>query len=157
CKHAPAIGQHDAAGIGGLRAVLSEGALDRDLVPLLQGILPPALLQEHRNGAQLEVPVGDLAVGFLNVYVEACVGIHPLHLGDDSRNFDGLVSVVFRGEGVMSQHRNGGGEKTKTNQENTNMGSHSRLQLEVCEWDNMFKSIDLGYACWRKVVSPGGN
>ena len=63
CEHAPAIGQHHAAGVGGFRTVLGERPFDRDLVALLQGILAPALLQQHGNRAQLEVPIGDLAVG----------------------------------------------------------------------------------------------
>src|SRR5579872_1307540 len=98
CKHAASVGQHYAAGIGGFRTVLGERSFDRDLITLLQRIFAPALFQQHGNRAQLEVPIGNLAVGVLHVDVESRVRIHPLHLGDNSRDGDRLFGVILGGE-----------------------------------------------------------
>src|ERR1700736_6586259 len=80
-EHPAPIRQRDSSRIGHLlSAVLGKEAFHSHLITLLQRILAPALLEQHRNRTQLEIPVRHFTARVLHVDVKVSVRIHPLHL-----------------------------------------------------------------------------
>lgn len=88
-------------------AVLRAVALDLDQVTGLDVFLRQATVGQRVRCAEFHTPVGDLAVRSLDIEVQPAVRIHPLGLGDDALQLDGLLGIEFRGEGVMGIGRRG--------------------------------------------------
>ncbi len=57
--------------------------------------------------AHLHTPVDDCAVRALYIEIQPAVRIHPARLGHDTREVDGLVPVVLRGECMVGKGGNG--------------------------------------------------
>jgi hypothetical protein len=108
-EHSAAIRQRYSASIGhGAGSVLGKKTFHGDMIADLKRILPPALLEQNRNRAQLTVPVRHFPAALIfDIDVKVRVRIHPFHFRDGARQLDGLVEIVLRLERVVRQKRNG--------------------------------------------------
>ena len=99
----PSTLEDDLAGVGGLRAVLGQEALNRDGRAGRQILLAPSLPDQRAGNAKLQGPGNHLSIGFGHLDVEPGMGIHPRHLHDFARQRDALGGVEFRRKLVMRE------------------------------------------------------
>src|SRR5688572_30428769 len=95
--HAPAV-EYDLAGVGGLRAILGQEALDGYHRARREILLPPPLTNQGARNAKLQGPGRDLAIGLGHLDVEPGMRVHPGHLHDLAGQRDALRRVELRGK-----------------------------------------------------------
>src|SRR5712671_4609488 len=114
------------AAVGAIRTVLGLISFDEDLGAREKRDLRPAAAQESVRRAGFHHPVGDGAVGALDVDVNPRVRIYPLHLRHRSLQLDRPLRVKLGGEGMVREYRHGRQKQTETGNHYGQLRSHRK-------------------------------
>src|SRR5262245_14377718 len=102
-----AVGERQVTAVAGVGPILREESLNDDLGARRKRVLrEPSPKQGVRRPA-LNHPLHGLAIGSLDLEMDPAVRIDPLHLCDDTLQFEWLVGIELRSEGVMGERGRG--------------------------------------------------
>jgi len=103
-----AVSKCDPPPIHEMGCISGQIAVDRNFVPLLQGVLRPALPREPVRASRLTFPVHGVAVGIRDVHVKEYMRILPGDVRNHAFQGDWLRRIEFARKSVMRKSRHSG-------------------------------------------------